>query len=125
MLEDFTLENGATRVVPSSQKLGHWPDKTFSTEAVSAVGEAGSAIIAHGLIWHDTGANTSNTSRISLLLNYGPFWVRPMSPLTGADGEVSDDYVARASPRMRQLLGLEYESAKRRMLERNHALYEP
>jgi ectoine hydroxylase-related dioxygenase (phytanoyl-CoA dioxygenase family) len=123
MLEDFTLENGATRVVPGSHKLATWPDKTFSKEAVTAVGEAGSAIIAHGLIWHDTGPHGGVQPRISVLLNYGPFWVRPMSPLTGPDGEVPDEYVATASPLMRKLLGLEYAAAKTNMLKINHAGY--
>jgi ectoine hydroxylase-related dioxygenase (phytanoyl-CoA dioxygenase family) len=124
MLEDFTLENAATRVVPGSQKFASWPDTRMATEAVSAVGEAGSAIIAHGLIWHDTGPNLSKTPRLSLLLNYGPFWVRPMSPLTGPDGEVPDDYVAKASPEMRKLLGLEFAKAKMKLLRENHAGYE-
>ena len=121
MLEDFTLENGATRVVPNSHKLARWPDKNFETDAVSAVGEAGSAIIAHGLIWHDTGPNISKMPRLSMLLNYGPFWVRPMSALTGPGGEVADDYLATASPRIRELLGLDYAGAKIRMLKLNHA----
>jgi hypothetical protein len=46
-----------------------------------------------------------------------------MSPLTGPDGEVPDDYVARASPIMRKLLGLEYAAAKTNMLKVNHARY--
>jgi ectoine hydroxylase-related dioxygenase (phytanoyl-CoA dioxygenase family) len=124
MLEDFTLENGATRVVPGSQKSARWPDGAFKSEAVTAVGEAGSAIIAHGLIWHDTGPNISNTLRLSLLLNYGPFWVRPMSPLTGPDGEVPEAYVASASPEIRKLLGLDYAQAKMNMLRLNHARYD-
>jgi ectoine hydroxylase-related dioxygenase (phytanoyl-CoA dioxygenase family) len=123
MLEDFTLENGATRVVPGSHKFATWPDQTFEKEAISAVGEAGSAIIAHGLIWHDTGPHTGAQPRVSLLLNYGPFWVRPMSPLTGPEGEVPDEYVATASPQMRKLLGLEYAAAKANMLKVNHAGY--
>jgi hypothetical protein len=121
MLEDFTLENGATRVVPGSQNQARWPDASFATEAVSAVGEAGSAIVAHGLIWHDTGPNKSATARLSLLLNYGPYWIRPMSPLTGPGGEIPEDYVATASPKIRALLGLDYDGAKMRMLKRNVA----
>ena len=121
MLEDFTLENGATRVVPGSQKQARWPDNSFARHAVSAVGEAGSAIIAHGLIWHDTGPNQSATDRLSLLLNYGPFWIRPMSPLTGPGGEVADEYTAKASPKIRGLLGLDYDGAKMRMLKQNVA----
>ena len=112
----------ATRVVPGSQKQARWPDNSFARHAVSAVGEAlVVAIIAHGLIWHDTGPNQSATDRLSLLLNYGPFWIRPMSPLTGPGGEVADEDAAKASPKIRGLLGLDYDGAKMRMLKQNVA----
>ncbi|MFL5284651.1 MAG: phytanoyl-CoA dioxygenase family protein [Rhodopila sp.] len=56
-IDDFTDENGATRIVPGSHRLNRTPaigegDHTMALEA-----PAGSMIIMEGRVWHRTGFN--------------------------------------------------------------------
>jgi phytanoyl-CoA dioxygenase PhyH len=61
-LDDFTVENGATLVVPGSHvaENGLAPDDIYSTDGtVAAVAPAGSAIVYDSRLWHGTGQNTT------------------------------------------------------------------
>jgi len=69
MLDDFTIENGATRVVPGShvvttplakalaQPLAHHPREIVIT------GRAGSVLIFNGHLWHSGRKNESRGPR--------------------------------------------------------------
>lgn len=109
MVEDFTSENGAPVFAPGSHKLGLPPDPVkFSQIASQVTGKAGSVVISHGLCWHDTSVNSTEKPRVSILFNYTPKFVRPMvDPLRDMRQEVID----RASPKLKQLLGYEFQSA--------------
>lgn len=75
-LTDFTVENGATQVVPGSH---HWPQdrKALPEEIVSAEMPAGSALYYLGSAIHGGGANTTkNESRRGLFLGYVVGWLR-------------------------------------------------
>lgn len=74
MLDDFTEENGATRIVPRSHLIGAAPrDTTLPT--VPAVGPAGGAVVLDGRLWHGSGANvTADRTRAAILAYYcSPF----------------------------------------------------
>lgn len=72
MLDDFTAENGATRVVPRThvsprpppkslgQPLAHHPDEHI------AVGRAGSVLMMNGHLWHSGRRNDSKGPRRSV-----------------------------------------------------------
>lgn len=109
MAEDFTENNGAPVFAPGSQKLCSPPDlEKFSQIAEKVTGKAGSVVISHGLCWHDTSVNSSDKPRVSILGNYAPKYVRPLeNPLHDIQQEVLD----RASPKLKQLLGFEFQSA--------------
>jgi ectoine hydroxylase-related dioxygenase (phytanoyl-CoA dioxygenase family) len=104
MLDDFTEEKDATRVVPGSHLLGRQPhperDKGVTT--ASAVAPAGTAMVFEGRLWHGTGANRGNGPRMGLLTTFcGPQY-RPQENFTvGTRPEV----LADASPDLRALLG--------------------
>jgi ectoine hydroxylase-related dioxygenase (phytanoyl-CoA dioxygenase family) len=116
MLQDFTETNGATLVAPSSQLLARRPDRErFKREAIKVTGAAGTAIVAHGLLWHDTSPNRTEEPRVSLLINYGNKVIRPMDSRIG---EVPPEVLSRATPKLRQLLGLEFGQALSRDLQR-------
>lgn len=68
MIDDFTAENGATRVVPGSHLLGHGPDGTG--EVVSVVAPAGTVMIFDGRLWHQTGPNVTADVRRHTILAY-------------------------------------------------------
>lgn len=75
-LDDFTEDNGATRVVPGSCA---WPGSREPTadEVRSCVMPAGSVLVYDGAIFHGGGANTtSDQTRRTLTLNYTRGWLR-------------------------------------------------
>jgi len=75
-LEDFRVENGATRVVPGSHR---WPRARLPEphEIADAVMPAGSAVIYLGSTIHGAGANTTRDSwRPGLHISYTLGWLR-------------------------------------------------
>jgi ectoine hydroxylase-related dioxygenase (phytanoyl-CoA dioxygenase family) len=75
-LTDFTLANGATRVVPGSQ-LRSDLGEVGAGEVVPAVMPAGSALIYDGKVLHGAGANrTKGEWRVGLWFAYALGWLR-------------------------------------------------
>lgn len=74
-LTDFTEANGATRVVPGSNKA---EDGKAYTEAESepAEMERGSVLFYSGSVYHGGGANTTDTTRIGINITYNLAWLR-------------------------------------------------
>ena len=74
-LDDFTVENGATRIVPGSHRWeGRQP--TAEDRVVDAVMPAGSVIFYGGKIFHGGGANQTDTPRLGVILEYVAAWLR-------------------------------------------------
>lgn len=76
-LTDFTLENGATRVVPGSHR--EWVRDGDLGELGSVVQEPmaqGSALFYLGSTLHGGGANRTSKSRIGLINTYALGWLR-------------------------------------------------
>lgn len=79
LMEDFTADNGAPLFAPGTQKLATKPEPSqFTSSATKIIGKAGSAVISHGLCWHDTSENNSDRPRVSLLGNYTPQYIHPL-----------------------------------------------
>lgn len=74
-MNDFTEENGATRVIPGSNK---YEDKLeFSAEQTEpAEMPAGSVLLYTGALYHGGGANRSNGVRYGLNITYALSWLR-------------------------------------------------
>ena len=101
-LDDFTEENGGTRVVPGSHRmlrswhlppLDHW---------VSAVMPKGSALFYLGSTWHGGGANRSSAARMGLINVYSLGWLRQESNQYLVH---PPEIAAQFGPRLRALLG--------------------
>ena len=104
-LSDFTVENGATVVVPGSQTrppgLGRGAEAS-PDEIAYAEMPAGSGMIYSGKVIHGAGANTTGDWRYGMHVSFVVSWLRPVeaSPL------VVDRARAGSLPeRARQLLG--------------------
>jgi ectoine hydroxylase-related dioxygenase (phytanoyl-CoA dioxygenase family) len=69
MLDDFTLENGATRVVPGSHRITRPLAKDLAQPLAKhrdekiIVGCAGSVLVFNGYLWHSGRRNDSNGPR--------------------------------------------------------------
>ena len=108
MVQDFTEDNGAPVFAPTTQKLCSPPDsKYFAKIARKVTGKAGSVILSHGLCWHDTSMNCSDKPRVSILANYTPKFVRPM---TDVFSNMPSKFIDDASPKLKRLLGYEFKS---------------
>jgi ectoine hydroxylase-related dioxygenase (phytanoyl-CoA dioxygenase family) len=109
MMEDFTETNGAPLFAANTQKLCRFPDpKIFTESAQKVTGKAGSVVLSHGLCWHDTSINHSNQPRVSVLGNYNPKFIRPLeNPVQ----QLSPTFLEQISPKLKQLLGYEFQSA--------------
>jgi ectoine hydroxylase-related dioxygenase (phytanoyl-CoA dioxygenase family) len=102
MLDDFTEENGATRVVPGSHHAKVYPDPANPPPSIAATGKAGSALIFEGRLWHGTGKNETDQLRHGLLTYFSRPFVRPQENCTLS---VADDVLAKATPWLKELLG--------------------
>jgi ectoine hydroxylase-related dioxygenase (phytanoyl-CoA dioxygenase family) len=75
MLDDFTVENGATYLLSGSHLRKEKPsDEEFFAQADRAVGKSGSILFWDSNIWHAAGINKTNLPRRSLSILYSqPF----------------------------------------------------
>ncbi|WP_179475004.1 phytanoyl-CoA dioxygenase family protein [Mycolicibacterium vinylchloridicum] len=82
-ITDFTADNGATVVIPGSQR---WDDNRQPTDAdarVSVEMPAGSVVFFAGTLWHGGGANrTVDESRLAITAQYCQPWLRPQEAFT-------------------------------------------
>lgn len=99
--DDFTCENGATRVVPGSHR---WTDRqpVDPDETVTITMPAGSVLFIRGTLWHGGGANHTDRSRLGVLLEYAAGWLRQQETHLLA---VPPDIVRTLEPRLQELLG--------------------
>lgn len=97
---DFTAANGATMIVPASHR--DRPEPPDRSEAVPVEMAAGSCLFYLGGLWHGGGANTTDTPRLGVILEYVAGWLRPQeNHLLGVPRDV-----ARTLPdRLQELLG--------------------
>ena len=90
VIDDMTVENGATRFVPSSHK-GPWPRDVLNDKEACGVidGEiytecpAGTAVFTHGDVWHGGRANYSQSTRRALHLGFACVNTAPQSEIAG------------------------------------------
>jgi len=74
-LTAFTDENGATRVIPGSQRW-EWDRQAAQAETIPAAMPAGSVLLYTGSVVHGGGANRSSAPRIGMNITYLLAWLR-------------------------------------------------
>lgn len=107
MLDDFTPENGATRVVPGTHRLATMPRDLVEDpsaphpDQVLALGNAGSVLVFNAHTWHGGTINRSARERRAL----HSFWVaRSVDQQTNQRRWLSAETVERLSPALRFLV---------------------
>ena len=102
--DDFTLESGATTVVPGSVAKRRPPnlDEIASTETVPIECKAGSIAVWDGRIWHDNATRTIDGERAVLHVSYTRLMLRQMEVYARS---LQDRLVEEYGEPMAQLLG--------------------
>lgn len=110
MLDDFTVQNGATRLVPGSHRSSLLPKESVHDpyaphpEEVSVEGAAGDVLVFNGHCWHTGGANQTDQPRRAILAHY----LRADVPLgLKRRQHLSADYAATLTDRERKLLDIQ------------------
>jgi ectoine hydroxylase-related dioxygenase (phytanoyl-CoA dioxygenase family) len=105
-LDEFTEENGATEVIPGSQRWSRvpGPDEWGELEPLGRklLLRPGSVAIFPGTLYHRSGANRSNGKRLGLTIQYCQPWLRQLENLMLA---VTPELAARYSIRVQELVG--------------------
>ncbi|MSR83633.1 MAG: hypothetical protein EXS58_12040 [Candidatus Latescibacteria bacterium] len=103
MLTDFTVENGATGIVPMSHRsrLKRPPDHLDPSLIRPITGRAGSVMLWHGGAFHIARANTSSQIRVGLNIAYYPRWFNNW--VEGGHQPVWPETYERMPPEMKQL----------------------
>jgi ectoine hydroxylase-related dioxygenase (phytanoyl-CoA dioxygenase family) len=110
MLDDFTPENGATRMVPGSHKSGKRPQDVLDDpmapheDEVLLLGKAGSVAVMNAHMWHAGSANRSTSPRLAM----HAFYCRRDKPQQQYQKQLLRPEVqASLSAEMRHLLALD------------------
>ena len=72
-ITDFTVANGATRLVPGSHRSGAHPAPNTDYDVFHAEVPAGSFVVWEGRTWHAASLNTGNSPRVGI----ATYWTAP------------------------------------------------
>ena len=100
-LDDYTTDNGATRVVLGSHRTPHDHDPS-PDDAIDATMPAGSVLFYTGTVWHGGGANRTTERRLGVILEFVASWLRPQETHLVA---VPPAVVRELPERLQELLG--------------------
>lgn len=100
-IDAFTEENGATVVLPGTNRWGDRQPADGDTR-VKAVMSPGSCVFFVGTLWHGGGANASADARLAVTAQYCEPWLRPQEAFTLS---TTRDTVRVVSEDIRRMLG--------------------
>ena len=69
MMEPFTEHNGGTWVARATTVDWRSQHERFEKHAIQATGDAGDAVVSHGLLWHHC-HQSRRGARVAVLINY-------------------------------------------------------
>jgi ectoine hydroxylase-related dioxygenase (phytanoyl-CoA dioxygenase family) len=110
MLDDFTAENGPTRMIPGSHKWGTRPQEVLADpfaphpQEVLLTGKAGTIAVMNAHMWHGGTANRTAAPRLAM---HG-FYCRRDKPQQQYQKQLlGADLQAALSPELRRILALD------------------
>ena len=93
MLTPFTSGGGGTLLVPGSHRASGNPSGDVGVDAfapypteIQAVGAAGSVLMFDSRLWHSSAANTSQETRVAVVVRWAPWWLN-LNPLVPGTAE--------------------------------------
>jgi len=110
MLDDFTADNGATRLVPGSHKWGQRPQDVLADpnaphpDEILLTGRAGGVVVMNAHLWHGGTANRTSAPRLAM----HAFYCRRDKPQQQYQKQLLRASVqAQLTPELRHLLALD------------------
>ena len=105
-LDEFTVENGATAIVPGSQARACWPDsEEFARRRIQVTMRPGALLLFPALMWHAGQTNGTDASRAAVL---GSYTLKSIKPIEDWSRCIDREEALAYAPRMQELLGLHY-----------------
>jgi len=101
LLQDSTLNNGCTIVVPGSHKSGHYSDRDLKN-VTPLTGKAGDILIWDSRLWHGTLENYTGQSRWGLVATFSQWWVKPSVDIVRG---MNDNIYRQCTNEQKQMLG--------------------
>ena len=103
MLDDFTIENGGTYLLPKSHLEERKPsDEEFFKNAIQAVGIKGDILIFNANVWHASAPNTTQSDRRAIPFTVSKSFMKQLLDYPRALGyNKMDSY----STKLQQFLG--------------------
>lgn len=102
-IDDFTEDNGATRVIANSHSWDdQHPGDGANHEMTPAVMPAGSVVFFLGTLWHGAGPNNSDQPRMAATAQYCEPWARQQENYSLA---ISKETARQCSSTIQELLG--------------------
>jgi ectoine hydroxylase-related dioxygenase (phytanoyl-CoA dioxygenase family) len=102
-IDEFSMETGATRVVPGShQRTAARDQECLTKNAIAVECPAGSMFVFDSTLWHAAGANTSGKDRLAINHQFTRSYIKQQIDYVRALGDVA---VLAQLPRTQQLLG--------------------
>ena len=101
-LDEFTEDNGATRLVAGSHRWEPGRQPVPEDQILTATMAPGSAMFYVGGLWHGGGANRTSRPRLGVILEYVTGWLRPQENHCLA---VPRDIARQLPERLQELLG--------------------
>ena len=105
MVDDFTLENGATRFVPGSHDFGKHPDPSITYPEEKAItGKAGSILCYNSSLWHGSSAVSSQSKgrRWGIIATYTRWFLKQSMDFTK---NTPESMYEKLTDRQKQLIG--------------------
>ena len=102
VLEDMTIENGCTVVIPGSHQAGEYADNKVYDQAIPLTLKAGDVAIWDSRLWHGTTNNKTEGTRWAIIATFTRWWIKQHFEITDA---VPSEIYNHLSPKYRSILG--------------------
>lgn len=103
MVDNFTIENGGTYLLPYSHLEERKPsDEEFFSKAIQAIGQKGDMIIFNANVWHSSAPNTTQDHRRAIPITISRSFMKQLLDYPRAIGY---DKVDNFNSELQQLLG--------------------